>query len=377
MKRLVFLGSILGTIAVSTVACLVIAVTLAWLMRNWNPATWLLVAVGLGMIGMVVAVVWRWWRLSVERRFRFSLRGMLVGIAVFALWLGVIGVDLLRWGRQVTAVVQLYGQGVVLPSATLMSPFNDMTDVDVLADGGVSALCDHAGSFADLQWAEFRGGGVTDAGLTRVAELERFPKLRLVCFNNCSISDAGLERLAGWKALEVVAVHGCGKITDVGLQYLVDLPNLQRVELDGTNVTEQGINALCETLPDCLVIWDEVFCPAISQVRRIEIWSKGAPSRQVAVITEVERIESIKKWIDQATLFPDGWQRASDDGLPGNSLSVRFVGRRRRLCEIGLGNGMFLSIWRRYRTLAVAEDEEIRVLLGVDATDWNTGGAVY
>jgi Leucine Rich Repeat (LRR) protein len=370
---LVFLGSILGTMVVSVVACLVIAATLAWLMRNWSPATWLLVAIGLGMIGMMVAVVWRWWRLSVERRFRFSLRGMLVGIAVFALWLGVIGVDLLRWGRQVTAVVQLYGQGVVLPSATLMSPFNDMTDVDVLADSGVSALCDHAGSFADLQWAEFRGGGVTDAGLERAAELGRFPKLRSVAFTNCNITDAGLERLAEWKALEVVAVHGCGKITDVGLQYLVDLPNLQRVELDGTNVTEQGINALCEALPDCLVIWDEVFCPAISQVRRIEIWSKGAPSRQVAVITEVERIGSIKKWIDQATLFPDGWQRASDDGLPGNSLSGRFVGRRRRLCEIGLGNGMFLSIWRRYRTLAVAEDEEIRVLLGVDAGDWDTG----
>ncbi len=393
--------------AVSVVACLVIAATLAWLMRNWSPATWLLVAIGLGMIGIVVAVVWRWWRLPVERRFRFSMRGMLVGIAVFALWLGVIGVDLLRWGQEVATVMELFDRGVVVNDMDgrfdPLEPLKNVRSIEIGMDSGLPGLLGYVKDLPDLEAVNFRNGGVSDAGLNRVSELDRFPNLRSIAMDRCNVTDSGLERLANLRVLEGLYIYNCTKITgagmanlaglqqfrhlyltgvpirdagmvhvaglrqlsrltlagipisDAGLAQLRDMPNLRRIDVHRTQVTEKGVNALCEALPDCFVTWDEASCPAISQIRQIEVWSRGAPQRQIAVITEVERIESIRKWIDQATLVPDGWQRASDDGLPGNSLSVRFVGRRRRLCEIGLGNGMFLSIWGRYRTLALKQ----------------------
>lgn len=399
---LVFLGSIFGTIAVSVVACLIIAITLVWLAHHWSHSPWLLAAIGLGMIGMVVAVVWRWWRLPAERRFRFSLRGMLVGITVFALWLGVIGVDLLRWGRQATAVVQLYGHGIILPSATLMVPFRDMTGVDVRADAGISALLDHAGSFAGLQWADFRGGGVTDAGLVRVAELERFPKLRSVAFSNCNITDAGLERLAEWKALEEVTFLGCGKITDAGLQHLVDLPrlrevnlmspsisdggiawlqsmpNLQRVHLHETKATEAGVHALYEALPDCFVTWDRASFPGVGQIRQIEVWTKDGNERQLAAIGDRERVAPIKEWFEQymQRVRNGVWRCDFAEDRGKTRLSVRFEGGHRRLCEIELGNGVYLSPWGGAQTMSSVDDEEIRTLLGVDVTDWHFGGAV-
>ena len=90
MKRVVFFGAVLGTTAVSVVASLVIVATLVWLVRQWGPAPWVIWGAGLGLIGSVAGGIWRWWRLPAERRFRFGLRGMLVGITVFAMWMGVV-----------------------------------------------------------------------------------------------------------------------------------------------------------------------------------------------------------------------------------------------------------------------------------------------
>jgi hypothetical protein len=405
MKRVVFLGSILGTIVVFFAACLVVAATLVWFVRQWEAAPWVVWAVGLALVGVAAAGIWRWWRLPAERRFRFSLRGMLVGVTLFALWLGVIGVDLLRWGREVATVVELSDRGVRLNEGGIvdpLEPFGKVRSIGIRTDSGVSSLLGYAKDLPDLEWVNFRRGGVSDAALDRVAELDRFPNLRSVMIEQCNVTDLALERLANWGTIEVLYLLHCTKVTDAGVVHVARLqqlrhlhltgipisdagiahlhntPNLRRVELSRTKVTEKGIDALCEALPDCFVTWDNAFCPAVSQVRQIEIWSKGEPQRQIAVITEVEKIEAIKKWIDRVLLLPGGgWKCEYGDGPAGNSLSVRFEGHRRRLCEIGLGNGVYLTSWgRRYRAIAVADEEEIRGLLGVDVADWKGGESV-
>lgn len=399
MKRAVLLGSILGTLVVFFAACLIVLATMVWFVRQWEPAPWMVWAVGLGLIGVAAAGVWRWWRLPAERRFRFSLRGMLVGMALSALWLGLIGSDLLRWGQEGVALMELRDRGVAITVANPLAPLKKVQDISVWADSGVPALVEHAEDFPDLEMVYFRRGGVSDAALESVADLACFPKLRFASLEGCNTTDRGLERLANWRALETFCLLNCSKITDAGMVhvaalqqlrylYLVgislsdagiaqlkNMPDLQCIEIRGTKVTEEGVKALCEALPDCYVYWDKAFCPAVSQIRQIEIWSKGAPQRQLSAITEVEWIEAIKTWIDQGKFVNGGgWKCEYGDGPAGNSLSVRFEGRRRRLCEIGLGNGVYLTSWgRRYRAIGPADDEEIRGLLGVEVADWEGG----
>ncbi|NLS93644.1 MAG: hypothetical protein GXX96_15905 [Planctomycetaceae bacterium] len=93
MRRPVFLGSVVGTIVAFLAACFFVVTTLIWLVRQWAPDPWFVWAVGLGLIGTAMVFIWRWWRLPAERRFRFSLRGMLVGFALFALWIGTAGIE--------------------------------------------------------------------------------------------------------------------------------------------------------------------------------------------------------------------------------------------------------------------------------------------
>lgn len=448
MKRLVVLGSILGTLAVFLAACFFVAITLIWLIWQWEPARWVVWAVGLGMMVVAVALIWRWWRLPVERRFRFSMRGMLAGMALFALWFGVVGTDVLRWGRMSATLADLAGHGVTVEYfyhyprdplrdlALRLFGFDLREEVQVIEirrDQGLAALLEHAGDLPDLEAVGFYGGGISDAGLVHVEALNQFPEVRLGGFGRCMITDEGLERLTAWKGLEDLHLHNCAKITDDGLAHLKELPslrkltllqgansgtlpvtdsglahvadlrqlqelwisrvpitdagldqlrempNLERVLLYKTKATEAGVRRLCEALPDCLVIWEEAWFPAICQIRCIEIWRVGPVERLLATITDVDQIAAIKAWLEEASKerYPNcsGSPAYWRDGRGGACLSVRFEGRRRRMYEVGLGNGVY-SVWEKYCDLTAADDEEIRALLGVDVAEWSTGEAV-
>ena len=408
MKWLVFLGSVLGTVGAACVACSLIVATLGWIVLRWCPAPWVLWAIGLGLAAAVGVAIWRWWRLPAERRFRFSVRGMLIGVTLVALWIGLIGVELLRSGRQAVVVRELAGRGAVVQyygwddrrelvgRIFRCDPHFKVRWICITRNQGLSALLEHADDLPDLDCVTFEGANVTDASLAHAEELNRFPKLSQCLFNSCQVTGAGLERLAALRTLEAVSLYDCGKVTDSGVAHIAQLtqlrelrladipisdagmvqlrnmPNLSRLILRQTEVTEEGILALCEGLPDCLVTWEKAWFPVVSQIQEIEIWTRESPQQQLATITDRERIKTIKEWLDQYN------ERFYGTGghfqhLRDTSLSVRFEGRRRRLCEIGLGNGMYLSYWGNRHQMPSADDEEIRGLLGVDGADWNTG----
>ena len=441
MRRAVFLGSVLGTIAAFLLACFFVLVTLVWLIYSWHPAPWVVGVCGVGLLGAAIALVWRWWRLPVERRFRFSLRGMLVGVTVFAVWFGVVGIEVLRWAREGAAIMELAGHGVrvdyyetVGPSWPKMgtrlgyNPFVTVDAVDIRRDQGLVALLNYADVFPDLEYANFWGGRITDAGLARVGGLNDFSNLRVGLISGCAITDSGLEELGDWQKLEQLNLHNCARITDAGLAHLQELPNLrvlwllqenggktpvtdsgmahvarlaqltdlylirvsigdrgiaqlhgmpnlQRLSLRGTKVTEEGVQALCEAMPDCLVNWEEARFPALCQIRHVEIWQIGPEEKLLATITDVDQIAAIKAWLDE-----DSKQRYRDvtgtrakwrDGRGGACLSVRFEGHRRRMREIGLGNGVYSS-WGRHCPMMTPDEEAIQTLLGVDGADWYT-----
>ncbi len=441
MKRLNFLGLILGTLVALLMACLVVVITLVWLIRSWYPAPWAVGALGIGLLAGAIALIWRWWRLPAERRFRFNLRGMLIGITLFALWFGVVGVDVLRWGREAAVIRELAGRGVtvnhylsadqdwirtrqLLDRVFGYNPFLKVQDIDIRHDQGLPALLEHGDDFPDLEIVNFCGGGISDAGLERVGELNRFPKLRTGMLYGCTVTDSGLERLTVWTRLEEFYLDNCGKVTDAGLAslhelpslrvlglgagsmpitdagmahvaglrqlrelrivsvpisdagiaQLRDMPNLERVHLGRTNETENGIQALHRALPDCFVTWERAFFPVADQVQRIDIWSTAPEESLLTTVTEQDRIVSIMAWLEEnhARLWESSsWHRSTEEYGPSAAcLSVRFEGRSRRLCEMRLGNGIYETIWGGYCEMQSADEEEIRGLLGVDESDW-------
>ncbi len=263
MKKLIFLGSILGTLVGFLVACFVVVTMLIWLVRQWEPARWVVWAVGLGMMGVAVGVIWRWWRLPAERRFRFSMRGMLVGMMLFALWTGTAGTDLLRWGRTAAVIRDLWGRGVTVEYNDYAQPRGPLRDlsrrrlgydlfegvhaVEIHRDQGLAALLEHKDNFPDLEYVSFWDGRVTDAGLARVEELSGFRNLWMgLQISGCMITDSGLEGLTDWQRLEELHLYNCAKITDAGLTHLQDLLNSRVLTLAQENngkmpVTDAGL----------------------------------------------------------------------------------------------------------------------------------------
>lgn len=85
---------------------------------------------------------------------------------------------------------------------------------------------------------------ITDEGL---AVISRFPNLkRLQLWRRVDISDEGLRQLQRCTRLEEVdlALCECQSITDVGVGYLAELPELASISLGDTNVTDACVDAL-------------------------------------------------------------------------------------------------------------------------------------
>jgi hypothetical protein len=79
-----------------------------------------------------------------------------------------------------------------------------------------------------------------------------FPAVKMVdCrFDNCPITDKGLEAIAKSTALEKLEIKDCA-ITDQGLKSLGQTRQLKSLSLWGTRVTAEGVNALQRALPTC------------------------------------------------------------------------------------------------------------------------------
>jgi Protein of unknown function (DUF1570)/Leucine Rich repeat len=87
---------------------------------------------------------------------------------------------------------------------------------------------------------------VSDASIPVFAMMPRLEELDL---SRCSITDDGLEKLRGHKALKTLWLTGNSGITDQGLAVLASLPKLEMTDLSGTSVTEEGWKKLLAKSP--------------------------------------------------------------------------------------------------------------------------------
>jgi Leucine-rich repeat (LRR) protein len=103
-------------------------------------------------------------------------------------------------------------------------------------------------NFPNLKILDLWHTQVTDTGLESVGKLTNLEELILV---GTPISDAGLSHLTGLSKLKILSIKECNKVTDAANPVLSKLQSLQKLSLDQSGYSENGVAELRKSLPEC------------------------------------------------------------------------------------------------------------------------------
>ena len=174
-----------------------------------------------------------------HRWYQFSLRTLLVFVAVGGIGLGWLGVRLQRARKQKEAVEAILMLG---GSVSYDCEFDEDGNLVDRVDSTVPAwLLRMLGPdfFYEVThvfcWSEFGGDDAT--------HFQGLGSLELLWLENSDITDAGLKNLRGLTKLRELNLR-CTRVTDEGLEHLAGLTNLEALYLDATQVTDAGLRHL-------------------------------------------------------------------------------------------------------------------------------------
>lgn len=131
---------------------------------------------------------------------------------------------------------------IALLSHEMPSPANPAGDDDEKQAAIIAAIQKAGGKatpdfLRDGFYVDFRGSGLSDAGLLLIKELDNIRGLDL---RGTLITNDGLAQLKGRKWLEDLAL-GETRVTDSGLAHLAAIPDLQFLDLRATAVSDSGL----------------------------------------------------------------------------------------------------------------------------------------
>ncbi len=204
-----------------------------------------------------------------HRWLQFSLRTLLVLIAVFAVLVGVIVNQARRQQRAVAAIqalggwvhydYQLDSTGRTKSNAKSWVPewllahlevdlFHDVVEVNMVynEDGpkrldnnlvGDEAL-EHLPALPGIKYLLLHSTQASDEGLRYVARLEDLEKLYI--WNAYKISDDGIDHLRGLKWLKILNVSN-SRITDKALEHLGSMRQIKYLSLQGNRFSDKGL----------------------------------------------------------------------------------------------------------------------------------------
>jgi internalin A len=215
-----------------------------------------------------------------RRRLRFSLRGVLVAIAVIAV---LIWIPIQRAKNQKLAVEKIRELGGVVkydfvkfggsqPPAPLwlhrllgddffynvwdvsfdnskindedLNCLRDFPQLENLALRGCKNLTDAAlAPCEELAKLDYLDISDTNLGDGAIAQLRNCSQLTLLWANDTKLTDAGLVDAGALRKLRLITLART-QITDAGLRNLSKLKNLMGLDADGTQVTDHGLSAL-------------------------------------------------------------------------------------------------------------------------------------
>ena len=207
-----------------------------------------------------------------RRRLQFSLKALLLVVAVLGVAVGLIGRRLQyrlqqeKKQREITAKLESLGahvghdhRGIVTEVTFPSWQQYEATDDDLallkelpmlerlhvgsskVTDAGV----EHLKGLTRLEWLDLPGTQVTDAGVAHLAGLTNLVQLGLP---ETQITDAAMVHLRGMSKLELLNLEFT-QITDAGLVHLEGLSNLRMVTIAGSKATIAGWDRLQEATP--------------------------------------------------------------------------------------------------------------------------------
>ena len=199
--------------------------------KNWT----VLIAVAVICVAVVLLLLWFGVSLVLRRRFQFSIRSLLVLVAVVAVVCSWFSVEMQQARRQKEAVEgadlasyghELDGYGYGL-SGTPEPPeppwLRNLVGEDFLSNVGVLGY-----------------RMATDANLER---LKGLTSLQLLLLESTEVTDAGLVHLKGLTNLQMLRLKST-QVTDAGIVHLKGLTNLKNLHLSNTRVTDVGLRHL-------------------------------------------------------------------------------------------------------------------------------------
>jgi hypothetical protein len=396
-----FLLPVILTLAALPFVVAGIAVGVLWGIHQWNAPIWLLALIGCGLLVGLSYVAWRAARILANRGLKFSLREMLIGMAVAALLLSTVGRWLLVTFHQQRAIqeVQFLGGEVGdharraeernwLSSRMGYDPFDRVQSLRFTSDQAIAAAIEKSDQFPDIALLGFRRG-VSTAGFEQAENFNRFPKLWIGEFFESSIDDQGLQHLGKWTNVQDLFFNGCPNVTDAGLRHLVGLPNLEKLSLieegggmvisdaglvqvgrmkrlkflilvnfpqvtDAGLLNLHGLNNLEYIVARRTGVTEEglkqlykalpdcravadVFVPGAAEVQKIAVRKIGQPDERVYLISDSDRIGKIRLLLKECDEFAQNYEWLNDP-WPA-TFRLQFMGRTRVLYEVCVGNG--------------------------------------
>jgi hypothetical protein len=174
------------------------------------------------------------WRLS------YSLRALLVGTALTAIWLGVVSHRARQQRIAVRALKEVGGH----PVYDYMLAQSDAVGGDMAktVPPGPAWLRELVGDEYFMRPVEliFQKGRITDQGLERI---RLFSGLKAIHLQDRNISDAGIPHLCDLESVEHLSLSG-NRITDNGLAQLQGLNNLRRLDIEFNDISDAGLVTL-------------------------------------------------------------------------------------------------------------------------------------
>jgi internalin A len=202
-----------------------------------------------------------------ERRpFQFSLRSLLLFVAVAGVFFGWLGTGLQRARKnrqaeaelhRVEAEIRSHGGSIVYENAEGPNWLEKL-----LGDPGVldvQTVAIHQATDADLKHLKDL------AGMSHSWELD----LCRFGVNSGYLTDAGLKHLKGLTGLRNLNLIGQLKITDAGLEHLKGLTSLRALRLENTVVTPAGTRNLQEALPNARITPSSTQLAAIAEIEKV------------------------------------------------------------------------------------------------------------
>lgn len=173
------------------------------------------------------------------RWYQYSLRTLLVSVAIFACLCSWFAIKMQRAQRQQEAVKAIRKAGGIVHYQLNTFDKDGNERLGEEPSGPILLQPLLGGDFFTTVFSVSFATDVskfTDAELKLVREL---PDLKHLLLDGTRITDRGLEHIQVLKKLEVLYLHGTC-VTDFGLKYIHDLPRLRFLTLDNTNITGSG-----------------------------------------------------------------------------------------------------------------------------------------